>query len=98
MEHLEVWDFLFLISSILNFVLISWEAGITIMSGKTIITKTFLLCEAYFVYTHIVYIYDTAVVQVDLVVSSLDSNCCEFRSVVRQQLQETSENLRYLGF
>lgn len=64
------------------------------MNGTTIITKTFLLCEGYFIYTYIV-----VVVQVvNLVVSSLDSNCWEFRSVVRQQLQETDENFRYLGF
>lgn len=52
----------------------------------------------YILCIHTWYVYDTVIVQVvDLLVSSLGSNCYEFRSVVRQRLQETSEDLR-LGF
>lgn len=93
MEHLEVWDFTFIVSSILNFALISWDN----FNDCNDITEN-LYYMKYILCIHTWYVYDTAVVQVvDLVVSSLDSYCCEFRAVVRQRLQETSEDLR-LGF
>lgn len=46
------------------------------MTGTTVITKTFILYEVYFIYTHTKYVYYTVVVQaVDLVISFLDSSC-----------------------